>query len=899
MASADGSIKIKVDLDDSRAKRSLTDIGNQMSRLGKDTIPRFTSSGMKSFTKYESKLDGMKKSFNDFGKNSGNLFKNFNRNGSGFNNFFKSFKNNMNNLGRFVGRNAIAIGNSLGSVMRIPLNSVVSLSKSSANAVFNTLNGVKNSALSTMNTIKNIGVGTTVATVGAGLIGGGKRLADIDASRAKLEGMGYALKDVERISDDVKKAVSGTTITMAEGTNIAAGALAAGVKEGEDLQKYIKLVGSAAVSSGRDMNDMAQILNRVKSAGKLSRMELEMIEHGMPGFSNKLAKHLGVTTDEMYKLITKGEVTSDEFFKVMTKNVGKMQDAYANSFYGILSILKSRFNILGQTVLTDVFEPFKQDLAKLSDYLTTDELKAKLGDLGGHVLNLYTKIRDFLLRVFNSGIIGMIAGNVATLVSTVVGGLNQLFTWLAGNENIQNIFNNLTNTASRFIDLITSGLDSTVLDSIKVPLERLFEMIDKGINWLLNSGVISDFIGGVAEQLGYIADRLITMFSNVDGATLLEGVFNGILAAVEIIAPLLLDIVDSIFAWVSSVEGQEAIKNMFENMVGVVITLSEAVGWLIDVFTDLSPHTQGLILSFGAFFAIFQPLLPLLSGVVSILGGAVKFIPVITKSLFGLLGIIKGIIVTLAGIVGWPVLILGGLTVLFAFLYRNSEKFRNVVNGLAKNVKEFLDGFIEAVKELPGKIKDGFVNSYNAVVEFIGNVSKDFLEAGKNIVTSIADGIKSGIGKVTDAIGEVTGKIRDYLPFSPAKEGALRDIMYPGITNSIAKSIKNNDSKPLRAMRDLTDGIGEQLNRNFTLNSKIDDYNASLSGANGQLNTSRAGVILDTENSKQIYAKQLQDMNENLTAIKDKDQDVYMNNRKVTENINTQNQRNKTMNKYK
>jgi hypothetical protein len=55
-------------------------------------------------------------------------------------------------------------------------------------------------------------------------------------------------------------------------------------------------------------------------------------------------------------------------------------------------------------------------------------------------------------------------------------------------------------------------------------------------------------------------------------------------------------------------------------------------------------------------------------------------------------------------------------------------------------------------------------------------MAKNFFNAGKNIVSSIADGIKGAIGTVTDAIGDVAGKIRDFLPFSPAKEGPLMDI---------------------------------------------------------------------------------------------------------------------------
>lgn len=68
-------------------------------------------------------------------------------------------------------------------------------------------------------------------------------------------------------------------------------------------------------------------------------------------------------------------------------------------------------------------------------------------------------------------------------------------------------------------------------------------------------------------------------------------------------------------------------------------------------------------------------------------------------------------------------------------------------------------------------------------------VSK-FFNAGRNIVTSIADGIKSAVGVVTDAIGNVASKVRDFLPFSPAKEGPLLDIHRLNFGGTIAQSIK-------------------------------------------------------------------------------------------------------------
>lgn len=61
------------------------------------------------------------------------------------------------------------------------------------------------------------------------------RLVGLDTAKAKLEGLGYSTKEVGSITDQVTNAIKGGMTTMAEGTDVAAGALASGVKEGKEL----------------------------------------------------------------------------------------------------------------------------------------------------------------------------------------------------------------------------------------------------------------------------------------------------------------------------------------------------------------------------------------------------------------------------------------------------------------------------------------------------------------------------------------------------------------------------------------------------------------------------------------------------------------------------------------
>src|SRR5690606_22048411 len=167
-------------------------------------------------------------------------------------------------------------------------------------------------------------------TAVSGLVGalGFRRLIGMDEARAKLQGLGYEGKQLETIMNNARNAVQGTTFTTAQGAYVAAGALAAGVKEGAELERYIKLVGDAAIGANAPMEEMAQIFNRVQGTGKLMGTELNMIEYRLPGFSQALAKHLGVAPEEMRKMVSEGKVSADDFLNVMEGFAGGMAAAY-------------------------------------------------------------------------------------------------------------------------------------------------------------------------------------------------------------------------------------------------------------------------------------------------------------------------------------------------------------------------------------------------------------------------------------------------------------------------------------------------------------------------------------------------------------------------------------------
>src|SRR5690625_2160716 len=184
-------------------------------------------------------------------------------------------------------------------------------------SITKSLSGIGNKMTKAI-TLPAMGAATAVGGLVSAL--GFKRLVGMDVAQAKLRGMGYEGKQLDTIMQSARNAVQGTTFATADGAYVAAGALAAGVKEGAELERYIKLVGDAAIGSGAPIEEMAQIFNRVQSAGHLTRNELEMINYRLPGFSNAMMEHVGAKSeDAFYEMLRAGKRSEEHTSELQSR----------------------------------------------------------------------------------------------------------------------------------------------------------------------------------------------------------------------------------------------------------------------------------------------------------------------------------------------------------------------------------------------------------------------------------------------------------------------------------------------------------------------------------------------------------------------------------------------------
>lgn len=88
------------------------------------------------------------------------------------------------------------------------------------------------------------------------------------------------------------------------------------------------------------------------------------------------------------------------------------------------------------------------------------------------------------------------------------------------------------------------------------------------------------------------------------------------------------------------------------------------------------------------------------------------------------------------------------------------------------------------------KIWEGAKRIFTGWWHWVTGWANVFANIGKKMMDMLIGGIMSKVDKVTQTIKHVTQKIRDFFPFSPAKEGPLRDIHKIKLMETISASIR-------------------------------------------------------------------------------------------------------------
>lgn len=194
-----------------------------------------------------------------------------------------------------------------------------------------------------------------VAGLGAALVKGFNRLNAIDTAQAKLRGLGNSAADVDVIMQNALASVRGTAFGLGDAATVAAQAVAAGIKPGQQLEGVLKSVANSAAAAGTDLNDMGSIYAKVASLGKAQNDVLQQVaDRGIPIYQ-ALGNQLGVTADEVFKLASQGKIGFEQFEAAMTAASGTVASEIGGTLTGSLDNFGAALGRVGAGILGGAF----------------------------------------------------------------------------------------------------------------------------------------------------------------------------------------------------------------------------------------------------------------------------------------------------------------------------------------------------------------------------------------------------------------------------------------------------------------------------------------------------------------------------------------------------------------
>ena len=301
------------------------------------------------------------------------------------------------------------------------------------------------------------------------LAAGFKRLTSIENATAKLTGLGHSAAEVKAIMDNALASVKGTAFGLDEAASIAASAVAAGIKPGQQLESTLKLVADAATIAGTDMGEMGAIFNKVATSNKVQGEVINQLnQRGIP-IIQMLAKTMGVSSEKVLELSRAGKIGFAEFSRAMEDGLGGAALESGKTTMGALKNVWAAVGRFGAALLSGVFPIFKDVFGGAITLL--DAMTAKVGPLAeqfGKLLRSFLKsqgVREFFgqLKSAASAVMPLLADAFMALMKSLEsGGLREFF---GGLSDVASVV--LPMIAKGFAALGQALVDAGLIDVLK------------------------------------------------------------------------------------------------------------------------------------------------------------------------------------------------------------------------------------------------------------------------------------------------------------------------------------------------------------------------------------------------------------------------------------------------
>jgi tape measure domain-containing protein len=549
--------------------------------------------------------------------------------------------------------------------------------------------------------------------------GGIDRQLNIEDAQAQLRGLGHDAESVQTIMSDALAAVKGTAFGLDEAATTAATAVAAGIRPGQELERYLRLTSDAATIAGTSMGEMGQILNKMTTSGRVYTQELnQLADRGLPVFQ-WLQEEYGVTAEELRKMVSAGEVDAARFREVMERNIGGAALASGDTTRGAFKNLGAAMSRLGVIVTGGVFPLIK--------------------DVFGQLITIVDGVGERIEPVFE---------RLGTAFQAVAG------PWIDG----------LADRVLGFIDALLAGEGPltglmTLLNPVGAVLRGLLPLLPQ----------LAGTLGQLGQQIGAALAPVFPVLIDAIGALLdavgpllpvLGEAFAGILALlaplIETITPIITMLVEAVTALLPPV--MVVVDALAGAFLGALAAIGEALEPLLPVLTEVATVIADVIAgNINALMDALLPVLPILGGIIADLlpplaellahlseaaRPLVGVVGQLAQSLLPVLGQVLGTLIdALAPVIDVVVLLVDALAPLLALV-------GELIAGVLPPLAELLAGL---VAPLMGVITP-LIELLAPVLQQIGDLVVAFVVPAVEVLTTLLGGVLGGVLKVAGAL---------------------------------------------------------------------------------------------------------------------------------------------------
>ncbi len=653
----------------------------------------------------------------------------------------------------------------------------------------------------------------TTALAGMALSKGFTRLKAIDEAKAKLTGLGNSAEQVKEIMKNANASVKGTAYGLDEAATTAASAVAAGIKPGKELTRYLSLTADAAAASGASMSDMGSIINKVQTSQHAYTEEINMLaDRGLPIYQ-WLADECHTSADAVKDMASKGEISSDMFLKAIEKNIGGAAAIIGeSSFTGALSNVQASIGRIGANFLDaggeggGFFSQIKPLLVDLKEALgSVEAISADLGVSFGKMFEPFANSASSALQQFTALDPAMqksklssialggafaaslgpgikTAGKLAEKASGIFGAMKNDLSALPFKQvasNIQSFDIGLKGSISSIKSSVTSGIAGMASDWIRyfggmgktnngpgLLLESLKSMKD-GLK--AGTKTMGCAIKGLISNAAAFIPGLTKMFA-------IGAVVAAVVAGLGLLKEKFGDQIDSIIESVK-MRAPEIITNfgtkISENLPNLIESGSQLITQILTTISMLLPliieQGANIVSSLVSGLAAQLPtLIPAAFGIiVSLVTALLDNLPqIITAGLDLLVGLVTGIVNSIPVLINaLPQIITSIVVTLVQNLPKIVAAGLQIIATLVLGLLKAIPQLVAALPQIIDSIKGAFAN-------------EDWKTNGKEILQGVIDGIKAMASELWAEVTKVAKGIAERIKvkFTSSSSGVSADV---------------------------------------------------------------------------------------------------------------------------